>query len=293
MENTFIKCKLCDYEGKRLDGRRGHLILKHHISTSFYKSLFPDAELVSNYTKNKIGATTRHNISLMSPEEKKKFGDGSRGIKRSDEFKKKNSESLKAKFKAGHKNWNSDGKTFVEFFGEERTKEINQRRAQHIANTRIERIRQGILNPRNHNHAISKCGFRKDLGHYVRSTWEANVARIFKFYNVKYEYEFKRFFFENFSYLPDFYIPNLNLFIEIKGYMDDKSRQMINEFKSVYSNENLLVVDLCLYSKIYAKHYLIIPGWEKEKDNNYLRDYTPDITTISNDKEIVQNLFRL
>lgn len=35
----------------------------------------------------------------------------------------------------------------------------------------------------------SKSGFRKDLGHSVRSSWEANVCRILNKYNIVYEYE--------------------------------------------------------------------------------------------------------
>lgn len=64
-----------------------------------------------------------------------------------------------------------------------------------------------------------KTGYREDIGHFVRSTWEANFARILNFLNVKYEYEYRQFDLGELGvYLPDFYIPELLLFIEIKGY---------------------------------------------------------------------------
>ena len=34
-----------------------------------------------------------------------------------------------------------------------------------------------------------KSGFRKDLGHSVRSSWEANFSRILKYMKINYEYE--------------------------------------------------------------------------------------------------------
>ena len=40
---------------------------------------------------------------------------------------------------------------------------------------------------------FGKGGVRKDIGHYVRSTWEANVCRIFKYMNRDYKFESKRF----------------------------------------------------------------------------------------------------
>lgn len=38
-------------------------------------------------------------------------------------------------------------------------------------------------------HTWGRGGFREDLGHYVRSTWEANYARVLLFLDHEYEYE--------------------------------------------------------------------------------------------------------
>src|SRR3989344_860684 len=58
-----------------------------------------------------------------------------------------------------------------------------------------------------------KGGFRKDLNHYVRSSWEADFARILNLHKVKYEYEPKTFALtrsngEISNYTPDFYVPS-------------------------------------------------------------------------------------
>ena len=74
----------------------------------------------------------------------------------------------------------------------------------------------GKPSPKNSGHG--KGGFRPDLGHYVRSTWEANICRILKLCNIKYIYEPKRFFYGNHSYCPDLFLENKNKYVEIKGH---------------------------------------------------------------------------
>ena len=71
----------------------------------------------------------------------------------------------------------------------------------------------------------SKSGYREDLGHFVRSTWEANFARVLNYLEVKYQYEPKRFQTPYGSYCPDFYIPKWKTFVEIKGYETNSYKQ--------------------------------------------------------------------
>ena len=56
---------------------------------------------------------------------------------------------------------------------------------------------------------IGKVGFREDIGHFVRSTWEANFARILKYKGRNYLYEPQTFLLTldddtEVSYTPDF-----------------------------------------------------------------------------------------
>lgn len=62
-----------------------------------------------------------------------------------------------------------------------------------------------------------KTGFRKDIGHFVRSTWEANYARILNYKGIRYEYEPHRFDTPYGSYCPDFWLVDKGVFVEIKG----------------------------------------------------------------------------
>lgn len=87
-----------------------------------------------------------------------------------------------------------------------------------------------------------KGGFRKDLGVGVRSEWEAVVLRWLNKKKIKWEYEPKRFDFNEIkrgtrSYLPDIYLPNLDIWIEIKGYLSKKDKTKIKRFKKYYPSE--------------------------------------------------------
>ena len=80
-------------------------------------------------------------------------------------------------------------------------------------------VRKAYIEGRMHNYGQStRGGYRDDLCHYVRSRWEANVARLLKFLGLTYEYEPKRFNLSDSSYLPDFYVKDLDHYIEVKGY---------------------------------------------------------------------------
>lgn len=87
----------------------------------------------------------------------------------------------------------------------------------------------------------TKSGFREDLNLNMRSNWEANFARIMNLYKIKFEFEPKVFYFPikrgTKSYTPDFFVPSTNEWIEIKGYLDDKSKIKIKRFKKYYPEE--------------------------------------------------------
>jgi len=85
-------------------------------------------------------------------------------------------------------------------------------------------------------------GFRfwsTKLGRGFRSSWEVELAELMTELGIRWEYEPKRFHFwrERESYLPDFYLPDYNVWIEVKGYMDRKSARRIRLFKKYYGKE--------------------------------------------------------
>lgn len=82
---------------------------------------------------------------------------------------------------------------------------------------------------------------RQDIGFFVRSKWEANYVRILRFLNTKFEYEKYEFKFPvergTMFYLPDFYLPDKDKFIELKGHLDQKSRTQLSRFLQYYPDK--------------------------------------------------------
>jgi len=89
---------------------------------------------------------------------------------------------------------------------------------------------------------------------WLRSSFEIAFAEYLDQHNIKWYYECKYFpmtiFYENkelkTSYTPDFYLPETNSFIEVKGYIKDKSKLKIEKFYELnsYNLEILFYKDL-------------------------------------------------
>ena len=138
--------------------------------------------------------------------------------------------------------------------------------------SRKTRIKNGTLNPllnSSNPYSRTKSGKREDLNNtFFRSAWEANVARYFNLLGVKWEYEPKEFVFEGvkrgcISYRPDFYLPDEDRWVEVKGWFDKKSKTKLRRFKKYYPVEfnRLEIIDEDRYKAI-AKNKKLVPGWE-------------------------------
>jgi hypothetical protein len=67
------------------------------------------------------------------------------------------------------------------------------------------------------------------------------------------------------SYLPDFKVTDLNetyYWVEVKGFMDAKSRTKIKRFKKYFPQETLLVVSKNWFKTNSKKLKGIIKEWE-------------------------------
>lgn len=107
-----------------------------------------------------------------------------------------------------------------------------------------------------------KRGFiRNDLQQYFRSSWEANFARILNYCGIKFEYEQKRFIFAESSYLPDFYLPEKETYIEVKGYWKNGFEKLTQMHKS-NPNISLKILDYEAYLELQKKFSDKIPTWE-------------------------------
>lgn len=124
---------------------------------------------------------------------------------------------------------------------------------------------------------VSKQGRRPDLGDiYFRSGWEANYSRYLNFLikqKVIYKWEFEPdiFWFNSIkrgvrSYLPDFKIWDSKTseprYVEVKGFMDARSKTKIKRMAKYYPDVRLDVVGKKEYTEIKNKLSALIPDWE-------------------------------
>ncbi|MCR4328284.1 MAG: DNA polymerase III subunit alpha [Patescibacteria group bacterium] len=111
-----------------------------------------------------------------------------------------------------------------------------------------------------------KGGVRGDLGHYVRSNWEADFARILKLYGIAYEYEPRSFTLQNsrgevMHYTPDFYVKATNTFYEIKGWLHDIDQKKMDLFRQQYPEYNFILINKTKFAEL-AMRYRSLVAWE-------------------------------
>ena len=221
-------------------------------------------ELGLNKTKRIANTINIKNKHIYTDEERKKISNNMKkyiaenGHPKGYLGKKHNQETLNKISQASKNKWQVMTK-----------RELEKRRLKQ----RITKIKNGILNPminQNNPYSRTKSGKRKDLNNiFFRSAWEANIARYFDFIGVKWEFEPKTFIFHTIkrgcvSYLPDFYLPEEDKWIEVKGWMDAKSKTKLNRFKKYYPEEykKLEIIDSKKYEEIKKKVAPFIKEWE-------------------------------
>lgn len=88
---------------------------------------------------------------------------------------------------------------------------------------------------------------------WMRSTWEVKYAKYLDKNNIKWLYESKRFDLGKLTYLPDFYLPEKDLYIEIKGWFTNKAKKRFKLFKKLYPN---IKIKLLMYEDLKFKKIL-------------------------------------
>ena len=229
--DTHVVCRLCGLERRRLGS---HIKAHHHMTVAEYKARFPGA-LVEVPGSRARSAECRAKQSVAA---KKRWSDPEK--RKAQSARLKESAPWRGKrLSADHRAAISKGGTGVKHnitpeyrkqLGEkgrrvlaeirqrpDHTKKLSEAQKRRVARGEKigfqipgvlekcyqSRVRNGTLNPPGAGRGI--CGFRKGLGHYTRSTLEANFARVLVASGVKYEYEPRVFNLGDLGhYTPDF-----------------------------------------------------------------------------------------
>ncbi len=118
------------------------------------------------------------------------------------------------------------------------------------------KINNNKKNPKKSRTFHHQQGYRivGDRNIFFRSSWEVNYACSMELLKkaqqiLDWEYEPKTFWFEDIkrgvrSYKPDFKITKLDgthYWVEVKGYLDSKSKTKLKRFKKYYPEEELIL----------------------------------------------------
>lgn len=114
--------------------------------------------------------------------------------------------------------------------------------------------------PPNPGSGRGKSGWREDLDGYFRSRWEANVARTFRAEGVAYVYEPCAFPLDGDTYRPDFYLPDLDCFVEVTGYLTPGKALKVAALES--RGFMLLHITPDVYADL-EREYGHLPEWEE------------------------------
>lgn len=212
------------------------------------------------FKKRHIPWNKNKKLGPYSEERKRNISQSLTGRKLSESHKNKVIKNLKPGFKKGNIGWNKGKKGSHSgeknpFYGKEHTNESKKK----ISISMKQQYKNGTRKVHKHS-GRGIAGIRDDLNQFFRCTWEANIARILKFNEFKYEYEPKKFDLgELGTYRPDFYLPEKDLYIEVKGYNWNNSLEKALKFKET---NNLLLIEEKDYKQLAYSYSQFIPNWE-------------------------------
>jgi len=107
-------------------------------------------------------------------------------------------------------------------------------------------------------------GYKEDLRIVVDSVWEANMMRLMGHYGIAFEYQkeggitFK----DGPWYMPDFYLPDMDAYLEVKGLWDKRSLRHLSDMRKERPDVTLYLADSDVYRYLTKKYASMIPEWE-------------------------------
>jgi len=84
-----------------------------------------------------------------------------------------------------------------------------------------------------------------------RSTWEAAFARYLDNNYLKWAYEAHAWLLSDGSaYIPDFWVPSIDTYFEVKGWMSEESARKLKLFQEEYPDIDLRIIDKGAFDRI-------------------------------------------
>lgn len=101
--------------------------------------------------------------------------------------------------------------------------------------------------------------FVPHLNRKVRSTWEAAIAQHLLDLNIDHQYEAHRLVLNaECTYMPDFFLPTYNLYIEVKGWENARFKKILSLLGQEHINIRLLIIGPKQYPSILERPQLLL-----------------------------------
>lgn len=257
----YVECQICKNKFRRIT--RTHL-LSHNVTTSQYKLLYPDFPIMCESLLNETGKYFKENNPMKNPKYVQNYSKSIKGKKKSEEHKRKLSESQKGnkshmwgKKRPEHsalmkkimpaimKNLYDTGQIQPTFKGKTHT--IESKRKMSESQTGKNRWPHGnpnkgkklnLTDEQRKNRSLKRCQWLKNN---VTNKVNTNIELEFKAFCERNRIEFEPQFILNHpknAWLCDFYIPSLNLIVEVDGEYWHFSKKQIN--RDYLKNKNAL-----------------------------------------------------
>lgn len=181
------------------------------------------------------------------------------GQKRKEFLKQKEERGLHKYDKTKYKHWTQtpEGSEYLREMNKGRKVSEESKKLMSLSRSKILKENPSLI------YSNSNGGIRKDLGScYFRSNWEANYARILNMLSIEWEYEKHSFpLSDGSTYTPDFKIDEKK-FVELKGWLDEKSKKKIKLFLEEYPQYELDLIDEHKYYSLRNLFKHKIDKWE-------------------------------
>lgn len=109
-----------------------------------------------------------------------------------------------------------------------------------------------------------KAGIRKDISPsiYFHSRWEANIARVYNHLGIAWQYEPHTFDIGGQMYTPDFYLPERDMYVEVKNFWWRYSKERDRKFRARYPHVQLEVISKEEYQALEQQYADAVAHWE-------------------------------
>lgn len=105
------------------------------------------------------------------------------------------------------------------------------------------------------------------IGKYLmRSSWEVLFSKFLTLSNIKWEYEPKTFNLGYTTYTPDFYLPEFDCYIEIKGWFRPKSQEKFIDLQKQYPDIVIHLFDQYILSAYLGVNKRQLSTYYSKKD---------------------------